>query len=145
MKGQDERQVHELFCLGVQGTSYVGLPEVLRIALARVEVTSTKLRHRQILHSDGCCRSSGVNNPTQHAGSGDYSESAVLMCPPSAAAMLRRPAGQCGASASGLSVGAVQPLIEIVADAIEAEGLEPHRDRRGAVGMAQRGTVMAGR
>jgi hypothetical protein len=45
MEREDEGKVHQLLGLGVQGAGGMNLLEVVRVALARVEVTAPEFRH----------------------------------------------------------------------------------------------------
>jgi len=45
VQGKNQRQVHQLLGFRVQGTCRVSLLEVIGVALARVKVSTAKLRH----------------------------------------------------------------------------------------------------
>ena len=45
MQSEDKCKVHQLLGLGVQGASRMNLLEVVRVALARVEITAPEFRH----------------------------------------------------------------------------------------------------
>ena len=57
MQSEDQSQVHQLLCLGVEHACGVGLLEVIGVALVRVEVAASKVRHfvPQLVDLSGTC------------------------------------------------------------------------------------------